>query len=110
MRPHTLATSDRQVIIMLTSNEIYAAMAITLEEYRKSNPSFANIADMVMDDMLRCPVWAGDPIDVASNWGDRLYSQSTGNALCGLETLSMLQVTGVTDCILKVPGMTWTMR
>lgn len=64
---------------MLTSNEIYAAMAITSEEYRKSNPSFANIADMVMDDMLRCPVWAGDPIDVASNWGDILYAQSTGN-------------------------------
>lgn len=79
MRLHTLAISDRKVVTMLTSNEIYAAMAITLEEYRKSNPIFANIADMVMDDMLGCPVWAGDPIDVASNWGDRLYSQSTGN-------------------------------
>lgn len=54
-------------------------MAITLEEYGKSNPSSANIADMVMDDMLGCPVWAGDPIDVASNWGDILYAQSTGD-------------------------------
>lgn len=79
MRPHTLATSDRQVITMLTSNEIYAAMAITLEEYGKSNPNSANIADMVMDDMLRCPVWDGDPVDVEGNWGDILYAHSTGD-------------------------------
>lgn len=79
MRLHTSATSDRQVITMLTSNEIYAAMAITLEEYGKSNPNSANVADMVMDDMLMCPVWAGDPVDVASNWGDILYAQSTGD-------------------------------
>ena len=79
MRLHTLAISDRKVITVLTSNEIYAAMAIELEKYREANPSFANIADMVMDDMLRCPVWAGDPIDVASNWGDILYAQSTGD-------------------------------
>lgn len=74
MRPHTSATSDRQVIIMLTSNEIYAAMAITLEEYGKSNPNSANIADM-----LSCPVWAGDPVDVEGNWGDILYAHSTGD-------------------------------
>lgn len=79
MRPHTLATSDRQVVTMLTSNEIYAAMAITLEEYGKSNPNSANIADMVMDDMLRCPVWDGDPVDVEGNWGDILYAHSTGD-------------------------------
>lgn len=79
MRPHTSATSDRQVITMLTSNEIYAAMAITLEEYGKSNPNSANIADMVMDDMLRCPVWDGDPVDVEGNWGDILYAHSTGD-------------------------------
>lgn len=64
---------------MLTSNEIYAAMAIELEKYREANPENDRIASMVMDDMLGCPVWSGDPIDVASNWGDRLYAQSTGN-------------------------------
>ena len=64
---------------MLTSNEIYAAMAIELEKYREAYLANDRIASMVMDDMLRCPVWAGDPIDVASNWGDRLYAQSTGN-------------------------------
>lgn len=64
---------------MLTSNEIYAAMAIELEKYREANPENDRIASMVMDDMLMCPVWAGDPVDVASNWGDRLYAQSTGN-------------------------------
>ena len=64
---------------MLTSNEIYAAMAIELEKYREAYLGNDRIASMVMDDMLRCPVWAGDPIDVASNWGDRLYAQSTGN-------------------------------
>ena len=79
MRPHTLAISDRKVITVLTSNEIYAAMAIELEKYREANPENDRIASMVMDDMLGCPVWAGDPIDVASNWGDRLYAQSTGN-------------------------------
>lgn len=79
MRPHTLAISDRKVITMLTSNEIYAAMAIELEKYREAYLGNDRIASMVMDDMLRCPVWAGDPIDVASNWGDRLYAQSTGN-------------------------------
>lgn len=79
MRPHTLAISDRKVITMLTSNEIYAAMAIELEKYREANPENDRIASMVMDDMLGCPVWAGDPIDVASNWGDILYAQSTGN-------------------------------
>lgn len=79
MRPHTLAISDRKVVTMLTSNEIYAAMAIELEKYREVNPENDRIASMVMDDMLGCPVWAGDPIDVASNWGDRLYAQSTGN-------------------------------
>lgn len=79
MRLHTLAISDRKVITVLTSNEIYAAMAIELEKYREANPENDRIASMVMDDMLGCPVWAGDPIDVASNWGDRLYAQSTGN-------------------------------
>lgn len=79
MRPHTLAISDRKVITVLTSNEIYAAMAIELEKYREANPENDRIASMVMDDMLGCPVWAGDPIDVASNRGDRLYAQSTGN-------------------------------
>lgn len=64
---------------MLTSNEIYAAMAIELEKYREAYLGNDRIASMVMDDMLRCPVWAGDPIDVASNWGDILYDQSTGN-------------------------------
>ena len=64
---------------MLTSNEIYAAMAIELEKYREAYLENDRIASMVMDDMLRCPVWAGDPIDVASNWGDILYAQSTGN-------------------------------
>lgn len=64
---------------MLTSNEIYAAMAIELEKYRESYLGNDRIASMVMDDMLRCPVWSGDPIDVASNWGDILYAQSTGN-------------------------------
>lgn len=79
MRPHTLAISDRKVITVLTSNEIYAAMAIELEKYREAYLGNDRIASMVMDDMLRCPVWAGDPIDVASNWGDILYDQSTGN-------------------------------
>lgn len=79
MRPHTLAISDRKVITVLTSNEIYAAMAIELEKYREANPENDRIVSMVMDDMLRCPVWSGDPIDVASNWGDILYAQSTGN-------------------------------
>lgn len=64
---------------MLTSNEIYAAMAIELEKYREAYLGNDRIASMVMDDMLRCPVWSGDPIDVASNWGDILYDQSTGN-------------------------------
>lgn len=79
MRLHTLAISDRKVVTMLTSNEIYAAMAIELEKYRESYLGNDRIASMVMDDMLRCPVWSGDPIDVASNWGDILYAQSTGN-------------------------------
>lgn len=64
---------------MLTSNEIYAAMAIELEKYREAYLANDRIASMVMDDMLRCSVWSGDPIDVASNWGDILYDQSTGN-------------------------------
>lgn len=54
-------------------------MAIELEKYRESYLGNDRIASMVMDDMLRCPVWSGDPIDVASNWGDILYAQSTGN-------------------------------
>lgn len=54
-------------------------MAIELEKYREANPENDRIVSMVMDDMLRCPVWSGDPIDVASNWGDILYAQSTGN-------------------------------
>lgn len=79
MRLHTLAISDRKVVTVLTSNEIYAAMAIELEKYGEANPENDRIASMVMDDMLGCPVWAGDPVDVASNWGDRLYAHSTGN-------------------------------